>query len=127
MDWIDDTVAVGDWFDGFSVQRRRQNNIQLIVDSRVLFTKGLLPRGRVPIAQFLLKARDEIMELVPLHPKVLIFCSRGRDRSPFLAMMYIMKRYGMGCKEAYEMVASKRRQTVFHWDWVTVVGLDRSK
>jgi protein-tyrosine phosphatase len=124
MDWIDDNVAVGNWFDGFSAQRRRRNGIELIIDSRLLFTKSIFPFRRIPIKANLTKARDQIQELLPLDSKVLIFCNRGRDRSAFLAMMYVMRRYEVDQKEAFRMVKSKRRQAAFHSDWAGMLGPD---
>lgn len=124
MDWIDDTVAVGNWFDGISAQRRRHEGIDLIIDSRVLFTKSILPLRRAPLVERLMRTRDQIVEILPLKPKVLIYCNRGRDRSAFLAMLYVSKRYGLSYQEAYEMVKSKRRQIAFHWDWVRAVDAD---
>lgn len=70
-----------------------------------------------------LKARDQIIALLPLDPKVLIYCNRGMDRSVFVAIMYMMTRYGVGYREAYEMVRSKRKQAAFHRDWEQAVGL----
>jgi hypothetical protein len=118
MDWIDDTVAVGDWFDGFSAQRRRHEGIDLIIDSRVLFTKSILPYRRAPLLEMMLRTRDQTVGVVPFHPKILIFCNRGRDRSAFVAMLYVKNRYGMSYQEAYQMVRSRRKQTAYHWDWV---------
>jgi hypothetical protein len=126
MDWIDETLAVGNWFDGFSAKRRRQQGIELIVDTRVLFTKSIFPIRRVPIKEGLERTRDQIMELLPLKPKVLVFCNQGKDRSVFLAMMYIMKRYGVDYLVAYEMVRSKRRQAALHLEWVRALGLSGS-
>jgi hypothetical protein len=123
MDWIDDTLAVGNWFDGFSAQRRRLQGIELIIDSRIFFTKSIFPFRRVPVIAGLVKTRDYIVELLPLKPKVLVFCDRGKDRSVLVAMMYIMKRYGVDSQEAYKMVKSKRRQAALHLDWVGAVGL----
>jgi hypothetical protein len=119
MDWIDETVAIGDWYDGFSAQRRRREGIELIIDSRLLFTKSVFPSRRSPLIDGLVKARDQILVLLPYKPKVLIFCTRGRDRSAFLATMYVSKRYGMIFREAYEMVRSKHEQAAFHQEWVT--------
>jgi hypothetical protein len=123
MDWIDDTVAVGDWFDGFSAQRRRHEGIDLIIDSRVLFTKSVFSFKRTPLVEMMLRTRDQIVGVVPFHPKILIFCNRGRDRSTFVAMLYVKKRYSLGYQEAYEMVRSKRKQTTYHWDWVKAFDL----
>jgi hypothetical protein len=123
MDWLDETLAVGDWFDGFSAQRRRHQGIELIIDSRILFTKSIFPFRRAPVIAGLEKTRDYIVELLPLKPKVLVFCIRGKDRSVLVAIMYIMKRYGVDYQEAYEMVRTKRRQAVLHLEWVRAVGL----
>lgn len=117
MDWIDDTVAVGNWFDGLSARRRRREGIELIIDTRVLFTKSIRLSRRTPLIESLVKTMDQITELIPLKPKVLLYCSRGRDRSVFVATMYVMKRYGVGYQEAYEIVKSKRRQAAIHWEW----------
>lgn len=62
----------------------------------------------------------------PLKPRVLIFCNRGRDRSSFVAMLYASKKYGMSYQEAYELVKSKRKSTVFHWEWVKAVDREKS-
>ncbi len=118
MDWIDDTVAVGDWFDGFSPKRRRSEGIGLLIDARVLFTKSIFPSRRAPLVELIMQAQNQIIGVVPFQPKILIFCDRGRDRSPFVAMQYVKKRYRMTYQEAYEMVRSRRKETVFHWDWV---------
>lgn len=118
MDWIDDTVAVGDWFDGFSKQRRLREGIGLIVDSRVLFTQSIFPTRREPLVEMILQSREQIIGVVPFRPKILIFCDRGRDRSPFVAMLYMKKRYNTTYQEAYEMVRSRRKEAAYHWDWV---------
>ena len=65
--------------------------------------------------------RTQLVDLSLLKAKVLIYCNRGRDRSPFTAMLYVSKRYGLSYQEAYALVKSKRRETAFHWDWVRSV------
>ena len=122
MDWIDDTVAVGDWIDGFFAQRRRHEGIDIIIDSRNLFTQNIIPHRRSPLVDLLMRAQDLLVDIAPLEPKVLIYCNQGRDRSPFVAMLYVSKRYGMSYQEAYELVKSKRKESVFHWDWVRSVS-----
>lgn len=126
LDWIDDCVAVGNWYDGFSANVRRREGIDLIVDARLLFTKSFNPSRREPLVDNLVRARDQLVEISALKPKVLIFCNRGRDRSSFLAMLYLSKKTGIGHREAYEVVHSKRRPTAFHWDWVEAVENIRS-
>jgi len=51
----------------------------------------------------------------------LVRCREGKDRSAFVAMIYVAKRYGLSYKEAYEKVKAKRLITVYHWDWVAML------
>ena len=118
MDWIDDTVAVGNWFDAFSARVRRRENIDLLIDARLLFTKSFIPSRRKPLVERLLRARDQLVDISTFKPKVLIFCNRGKDRSSFVATLYVSKKLGLSHREAYELVHAKRRQTAHHWDWV---------
>ena len=121
MDWIDDTVAVGNWIDGVSAQRRRHEDAHLIIDSRVLFTKSIIPDRRLPLVDKLLKTSNWLAEISSQRSRVLIYCNRGRDRSAFVAMLYVSKRYGISYQEAYGLIKSKRKQTVFHWEWVEAI------
>lgn len=121
MDWIDDTVAVGGWLDAFCAQRRRREGVELLVDARLLFEKSLFMSKRIPLVNELLRSRDLLVDCLPQTPKVLIFCNQGRDRSPFVAMLYLSKRYEISFQEAYGLVRSKHQKTVFHWDWVRAI------
>lgn len=116
MDWIDGNVAVGGRLDAASVRRRRRNGIDIIVDARVLFDRNYGEKR--PLADKLLKAADALVALSQQDMKVLIRCNRGRDRSPFLAMVYVAKRYGKSYEEAYRTIKEKRPRTVYHWEWV---------
>ena len=127
MDWIDDTVAVGNRIDGLSARRRGRENVELVIDARLLFTQNPISSKRKPLVGKLLHARDQLMELSALKIRVLIYCNRGRDRSSFLAMLYLSKRYGLSYQEAYEKVRSKRKVTAFHWDWVEMFEEDKKK
>jgi hypothetical protein len=121
MDWIDETVGVGDLIDGVSARRHRLEGIDLIIDARALFTPSILTSRRSPLVDRLLVARDRLVDISALGPKVLVFCNRGRDRSAFVAMLYVSKRYGISYQAAYELVKAKHKLTAFHWDWVEAV------
>ena len=120
MDWIDDTVAVGNRLDGLSARRRDRENVEIVIDARRLFTQNFFSSKRTPLVEKLLRARELLVELSALETRVLIYCNRGRDRSSFLAMLYLSKRYGLNYQEAYAKVKAKRKITAFHWDWVNV-------
>jgi len=124
MDWIDETVAVGNRLDGLSVRRRRRENIEIVIDARLLFSQDRISSKREPLIEKLSHARDQLVNISAFNPRVLIYCNRGRDRSSFLAMLYLSKRFGLSYQEAYEKVKSKRKETVFHWDWVEMFRED---
>jgi protein-tyrosine phosphatase len=126
MDWIDDTVAVGNWIDGVSAQRRRNEDVDLIIDSRVLFTKSIIPDRRLPLVEKLLQTSNWLVEISSQRPRVLIYCNQGRDRSAFVAMLYVSKRYGISYQKAYGLVKSKRKQAVFHWEWAEAIDRART-
>jgi hypothetical protein len=116
MEWIDDKVAVGGRLDAFLLGRLRTNAIDLIIDARVFFDKDY--GDKQPLLDKIKRAVDALILLTEREQKVLVRCNRGRDRSPFMAMIYISKKYGKSYREAYELVKEKRPRTVYHWDWV---------
>ena len=116
MEWIDDNVAVGGRLDALLLGRLRANSIDLIIDARVFFDKDY--GDKRPLLDKMMRAVDALILLAERNERVLVRCNRGRDRSPFMAMVYISKRYGKSYREAYELVLSKRPRTVYHWDWV---------
>ena len=120
-------MAVGNRIDGISARRRGRENIDLMLDARLLFTQNLFSSKRKPAVEKLSRAQDLLMELSALKIRVLIYCNRGRDRSTFLAMLYLSKRYGLSYSEAYDKVRSKRKVTAFHWDWVDMFEKDKTR
>ncbi len=119
--WIDDFIAVGGLEDAFSVKDLKEGDIDLIIDARRLFD-GISGINVVPIVDKVLKAGNMLVMLTPFDTKVLVHCLMGIDRTPFLAMVYVSKKYDMPYKEAYEFVKKKNPYTVFHWDWVEMLG-----
>ncbi len=121
MDWIDETIAIGSWFDAHCVRILRREKIDLIIDSRALFTK---PRNykNEPNSERVIKAAEMLLELSKLKVKVLVFCRHGKDRSPFLVALYYSKKHEMSIDEAYQLIRSKRPRTVFHPEWVEMLG-----
>jgi hypothetical protein len=117
MDWIDDNIAVGNWLDAHCVRNLRREKVDLIIDSRTLFSR---PDGfrSMPEIDLVTKAARHMVELSHLELRVLVFCNHGKDRSPFLTMVYLTMRHGMSCDQAYQLIKSKRPRTVYHPDWV---------
>jgi predicted protein tyrosine phosphatase len=119
MNWIDETIEVGDLVDANNIQLLTKEDIEFIIDAMTLFKSvPLHPLQQEPRIDKILKAADLLIALSSLNAQVLIHCLMGVDRTPFLARVYISKKHGMPYKDAYSFVKKKRPQTVFHWDWV---------
>jgi len=125
MDWIDDTVCVGNWIDVWNLDNLKSEKIDLIVDARVLFDQSLLGTNRVPIADRVLRAADLLVAISEKKPKIMIRCRQGRDRAPFVAMVYVSKKHGMSYREAYDLVKQKVHRTAYHWDWTKMLETPR--
>ena len=121
MEWIDDFIAVGGLEDAFSVKDLREADIDLIIDARTLFD-DFFGTNKRPIVKKVLNAGDMLVALTKFDVKLLVHCLMGIDRTPFVAMVYVSKKYDMPYKEAYEFVRKKHPNTVFHWDWVEMLG-----
>jgi protein-tyrosine phosphatase len=63
-----------------------------------------------------------IEALTHFNAKVLVHCTEGIDRTPFVAMVYVSKKYDMPYEDAYKLVKEKRPGTIYHWDWVEMLG-----
>jgi protein-tyrosine phosphatase len=121
MNWIDDFVAVSGWEDALSIDDLKEADIDLIIDARTLFD-GVSGINMMPIVDKVMKVGDMLVALTKFNAKVLVHCFVGIDRTPFVAMVYVGKKYDMSYKDAYEFVKKKNPHTVFHWDWVEMLG-----
>jgi hypothetical protein len=121
MDWIDDNVAVGNWRDAYSWRRLKKEGVDVIIDVRPYFDQKYGKYDRKPNVPKVMSTSGLILRLAQQNLRVLVRCREGKDRSAFVAMVYVAKRYGLSYKEAYEKVKAKRRITVYHWDWVAML------
>lgn len=125
MDWIDDNVAVGNWRDAYSWRRLKKEGVDVIIDVRPYFDQKYGKYDRKPNVPKVMRTGDLVLKLAQQDLRVLVRCREGKDRSAFVAMVYVAKRYGLSYKEAYEKVKAQRRITVYHWDWVAMLpGLE---
>ena len=122
MDWIDENIAVGNWNDARHLDVLKEEGIDLIIDARTLFDDSEGRSKRRPILEKVERSSDLLVKLSAMNVKVMIRCHHGRDRAPFLAMLYVSKKNGMSHSDAYNFVAKKREITVFHWDWVKMLN-----
>lgn len=121
MDWIDENIAIGSWVDAHCVRILKKERIDLMIDSRTLFTRASRLSRNVPDIA-LVERSAELMTVISKHKvKVLVYCRHGKDRSPFLAAVYFSRRYGVPFDEAYRLIGSKRSRTVYHPEWAEML------
>jgi hypothetical protein len=118
IEWIDGNLAIGNWRDARDADILRAEGIDLIVDARILFDDSNGRRRRTPFSELIARETSFMLALAGMGAKMLVRCYHGRDRSPFVAMIYLSKRRGIAYDEAYLIVKGKRPVTVIHSDWV---------
>ena len=122
LNWIDDSVAVGNIIEANNVGLLRKENIDLIIDVRTAFDTN--PRFEFLRSRHILnyerawKISILLIAQLSLKAKVLVHCLEGIDRTPFIVMLYAAQKYGISHKDAYYLVKQRRPQTRFHWNWV---------
>lgn len=118
MEWIDDTVAIGSWLDHRRHSLQKREGIELSLNARSLFDQRFFFVGRRPVRQRMERAADLLVYLSGKGVKVLVHCYHGRDRSAFVAMVYLSRRNGLSYQEAFKMVREGRPRAKYHQDWV---------
>ena len=119
MDWVDNYIAIGDWLDSENVAELQEKNIDLVLDARTLFCrKKNNPFEFEPIPEKILRVGDLLVALSDMKAKILIHCIWGIDRTPFVAMIYVSKKYDKSYEEAYEDIKALRPQATYHLDWI---------
>ncbi len=123
MNWIDESVAIGNLIEANNVHLLRQEDIDLVLDVRTAFNANarfeFLHRKKILNSERAKKISTLLVGLFSLKAKVLVHCLEGVDRTPFVVMLYVAQKYSMNHRDAYYLVKQKRPQTRFHWNWVT--------
>ena len=122
MNWIDDNVALGGWLDSERHATLQEGSIDLVIDARMLFRrKSSNPFQFEPIADRILRAGDVLVATSNLQAKALVHCVWGKDRTPFVASVYVSKKLAIPLGQAYEFVKLKHPHTVVHQDWIELL------
>lgn len=121
MEWVDSNVAIGSWRDADDRNDLREQGIDLIIDARILFDDSKGRDRRTPRLEHMSKVVDLLLDITQKGGKVLIRCYHGRDRSPFVAMLYLSRKENISYHHAYDKVKAARPRTVEHWDWMTLL------
>jgi len=123
LNWIDESVAIGNLIEANNVNLLRKEDIDLVIDVRTAFNANarfeFLFRKQILNSERAKKISALLIALFSLRAKVLVHCLEGVDRTPFVVMLYVAQKYNMNYKNAYYLVKQKRPQTRFHWNWVT--------
>ncbi len=127
MDWIDETVAIGSWIDARCVRILKREKIDLIIDSRTLFSNSPGKLSNEPDLERVCRMAELMIEFANLKARVLVFCRHGKDRSPFLVAVYLSQKHGVPYDEAYRIIMDKRTRTVYHPEWVERLGSYKKK
>jgi hypothetical protein len=122
LNWIDESVAIGNLIEANNVSLLRRENIDMVIDVRTAFNANA--RFEFLLGRHILNSKRAmrisilLASLFSLKSKVLVHCLEGTDRTPFVVMLYVSEKYGMNHKDAYYFVKQRRPQTRFHWRWV---------
>jgi protein-tyrosine phosphatase len=121
MDWITDTIAIGDYLESQTqtllVEHKIRSVLSLVRVPDALSVENLgveavcvipLIDGAGNDPRWFSEAIDTLEYLVKANAPVLIHCRAGRSRSPAVVAGYLMRLHGISCDEAVCRVAEKR-------------------
>lgn len=121
MDWITETIAIGNFLDAQDVAILSREGIRSILglDGKLRGTTASdLGVARIEVFEFndgpgndpqrYQQAVDTLRELVEENSPVLVHCHAGRSRSPIVVAGYFVLTEGMNPEDAINRVAGKR-------------------
>ncbi len=122
MNWIDESIAIGNLVEANNVGLLREEKIDLIVDVRTAFDTNarfeFLHSRHILNYERARKIGILLVALYNLKARVLVHCLEGIDRTPFIVMLYVAEKYNLPYEAAYQVVKERRPQTRFHWKWL---------
>ncbi|EDY21398.1 dual specificity protein phosphatase [Chthoniobacter flavus Ellin428] len=121
MDWITESIAIGNYLDAENEELRRANDIRSMLCLNGKW-RGVRPEsiqldaldtydlqdgpGNNP--DIFRRAVESVGRLSRLHPKLLVQCHAGRSRSVIVVVAHLMRTRGWSARETLSFVASKR-------------------
>jgi len=127
MEWVNETLAIGSWFDLWNSKEQEREGIDACINARTAFHQVFLRFGRKPDPAKVTRAVELMTTLSDKGYRMMVHCYHGRDRSPFLAMAYLSRRLGIGYEEAFELVRKGRPRAIYHSDWVDLLRAAEEK
>lgn len=146
IDHIFENIYIGEYSDTINPDALVQNKIHLIINlrgkpnpmSRKLFRDHYIRQIEVPITtdpdEDFLSFMQEVDRATlglslerfregdrPVYAmtNIMVHCTAGMDRAPFVVALHLYQKCNMTFEKAYELVEEKRKGTPikFHWDW----------
>ncbi len=121
MNWITESIAIGDWRDARNAELLKQQGITSILSLIGMFVGNsaqelgvqqleIIPMQDGPGDDLpkLIRAVDALDRLAATHPPVLVHCRAGQSRSVAVVAAYLMHLKNLSGEEAIDMIAQKR-------------------
>lgn len=121
MDWITESIAIGDWRDAQNAELLKQEGVSSILSLIGMFVGksaeelGVQQLEIIPMQDGpgddlpkLTQAVQALQRLTETSPPVLVHCRAGQSRSVAVVAAYLMKSKSLSCDEAIDMIAQKR-------------------
>ena len=142
--WITENVAIGEYTDACNRENLLREKIDCVLSLRIIIPLGEpilckqndirfvhIPVGltyeedKDSIKEELRTAAYMLFELLEKYNRILVHCTAGMDRAPFVVAEYLAhKEYyrlmdiKMQMEEAYKDIKKKRPQIIEHLEWV---------
>jgi len=121
MDWITDTLAIGNYLDAADTKLRQSNGIRSMICLNGEL-RGVKPQelGLEALENYDLKdgpgndpaifrrAVETVARFVSRTPKLLVQCHAGRSRSVIVVAAHLMRVHGWDSRQALSFVTAKR-------------------
>jgi protein-tyrosine phosphatase len=119
MDWITETIAIGDIDDALALERLQSAGISAILglndfptisyDARFLWRRVQLFDGPGNAVDDIVRALATLDEFVAGGHRVLVHCREGVSRAPFVTACYLAQKGKLEFEDALAQVAARRQ------------------
>ena len=121
MEWVNETVAIGSWFDLWNSKGHKRDGVDACINARSAFHQRFFRIGRRPDPDKVARAVMLMTALSDQGFRMMVHCHHGRDRSPFLVMAFLSQQMGISYEDAFELVRKGRPRSIYHPDWVSLL------
>ncbi len=115
MDWITESIAVGNYIDARDLKEGDVDAVLCLIDNCCNIKETKFDVEVIPLADAAGNARhlfndcvDFIHDVVSSGDKILVHCHAGRSRSVCITARYFMMKKGLTSHQALEKIKEKR-------------------